>query len=72
MWLYGKEETVEYLCMDLLWGKGLYQLIRFVLVKKGDTKVILACTDVSFTAMQIIRLYGYRFKIEVTFRALRD
>ena len=22
LWLYGKEETVEYLCMDLLWGQG--------------------------------------------------
>jgi hypothetical protein len=41
VWLYGKEETVEYLCMDLLWGKGLYMPIRFVLVKRGETKVIL-------------------------------
>jgi hypothetical protein len=70
--LYGKEETIEYLCVDLLWGKGLFVLTRFVLVKKGDAKVILACTDVSFAAEQILRLYGYRFKIEVTFRTLKQ
>lgn len=70
--LYGKEETIEYLCMDLLWGKGILQLIRFVLVKCGDKKLILVCTDVTFTAEQIVRLYGYRFKIEVTFRTLKQ
>jgi hypothetical protein len=72
IWLYGKEETVEYLCKDLLWGAGLLWLTRFVLVKCGDAKLILVCTDVSFTPLQILRLYGYRFKIEVTFRTLKQ
>ena len=72
VWLYGKEVTVEYLCKDLLWGAGLYRLMRFILVKCGDTKLILVCTNVSFTPLQILRLYGYRFKIEVTFRALKQ
>jgi hypothetical protein len=72
VYLYGKEEAIEYLCMDLLWGKGLYQLLRFVLVKFGEKKVILVCTNVSLSAEQIIRLYGYRFKVEVTFRALKQ
>jgi hypothetical protein len=70
--LYGEEKTIEYLCMDLLWGKGLYQLLRFVLVKCGEKKVILVCTSVALTAEQIIRLYGYRFKIEGTFRTLKQ
>ena len=70
--LYGKEETIEYLCMDLLWGKGLYQLLRFVLVKWEEKKVILVCTNLTFSAEQILRLYGYRFKIEVTFRTLKQ
>ena len=72
VWLYGKEETVEYLCKDLLWGTGLFWLMRFVLVKCGDKKLILVCTNVSFTPSQILRLYGYRFKIEVTFRTLKQ
>jgi hypothetical protein len=70
--LYGKEEAIEYLCLDLLWGKGIYQLLRFVLVKSRDRKLILVCTNLNFTAEQIIRLYGYRFKIEVTFRTLKQ
>ena len=72
VWLYGKEETVEYLCKDLLWGAGLFWHIRFVLVKHGDAKLILVCTNESFTPVQILRLYGYRFKIEVTFRTLKQ
>jgi hypothetical protein len=72
VWLYGKEETVEYLCKDLLWGAGILWLTRFVLVKCGDAKFILVSTDVSFTPLQILSLYGYRFKIEVTFRTLKQ
>jgi hypothetical protein len=72
VYLYGKEETIEYLCMDLLWGKGLYRLLRFVLVKCGERKSILVCTNLAFSAEEIIRLYGYRFKIEVTFRTLKQ
>jgi len=71
-WLYGKEETILYLCKDLLWGPGLYEPLRFVLVKFGDKKIILVCTNLSFTAEQIVRLYSYRFKIEVTFRTLKQ
>jgi hypothetical protein len=57
--LYGKEEAIEYLCLDLLCGKGIYQLLRFVLVKSRGRKLILVCTNLDFTAEQIIRLYGY-------------
>jgi len=70
--LYGKEETVQYLCKNLLWGAKIYTCLRFVLVKHGDKKVILVCTDLSLTGEQIIRLYGYRFKIEVTFRTMKQ
>ncbi len=30
--LYGKEETVHFLCLNLLWGQDMYQELRFVLV----------------------------------------
>ncbi|MEH2933087.1 hypothetical protein VSQ48_25020, partial [Candidatus Ventrimonas sp. KK005] len=29
--LYGKQETIRYYSMDLLWGQKLYQELRFVL-----------------------------------------
>ncbi|MBD2843914.1 transposase [Paenibacillus sp. IB182496] len=70
--IYGKEETVSCLCLDLLWGQGLYQELRFVLVKQGDRHSILVSTDRSLEAVEIITLYGYRFKIECTFREMKQ
>jgi hypothetical protein len=70
--IYGKEETVSCLCLDLLWGQGLYQELRFVLVKQGDRPSILVSTDLSLEATEIITLYGYRFKIECTFREMKQ
>jgi hypothetical protein len=70
--IYGKEETVQYLCIDLLWGQGLYQELRFVLVRFGDQLSILVSTDLTLKGTDIIRLYGYRFKIECTFREMKQ
>ncbi|MDF9839661.1 MULTISPECIES: transposase [Paenibacillus] len=70
--LYGKEETVQYLRLDLLWGQGLYQELRFVLVRFGGQLSILVSTDPTLEATDIIRLYGYRFKIECTFREMKQ
>jgi hypothetical protein len=68
--LYGKSETIDYLCLDLLW-RPVKGIIRFVLVKNGSTPFILMCADLSVPALQIIELYGYRFKVEVTFKSLK-
>jgi hypothetical protein len=70
--LYGKEETVQFLCLDLLWGQGLYQKLRFVLVLHHGKPSILVSTDLTLAAADIIRLYGYRFKIECTFREMKQ
>lgn len=70
--IYGKEETVSFLCLDLLWGQGLYQELRFVLVRQGQNLSVLVSTDLSLTATEIIELYGYRFKIECTFREMKQ
>jgi hypothetical protein len=70
--LYGKEETVSFLCLDLLWGQGFYQELRFVLVRHGNRLSILVSTDLTLEATEIIALYGYRFKIECTFREMKQ
>jgi len=43
--LYGKEEKVEYWCLNLLWGVKLYQELRFVLVKYKGIESILVCQN---------------------------
>lgn len=70
--LYGKEETVQFLCLDLLWGQGLYQELRFVLVVHQGRCSILVSTDLTLAATDIICLYGYRFKIECMFREMKQ
>ena len=70
--MYGKEESVSFISRDLLWGKGLYQELRFVIAKmSGSRPIILATTDLTLSPEQILRLYSYRFKIEVSFYNLK-
>ncbi len=54
--LYAKEKAVSFLCLDLLWGQGLYQKLRFVLVRHCDRLAILVNTDMWLTAAEIIEL----------------
>lgn len=72
MELYGKQETIRYCHMDLLWGQGLYQELRFVLVEMNGMQSILASTCLELEPLSIIRLYSYRFRIECTFRELKQ
>ncbi len=71
--VYGETNVdVRYRTMDLLW-RPVGEPVRFVLVdhpKRG--RMILLTSDLSLEPLQVIRLYGYRFKIEVSFKqALR-
>ena len=70
--LYGKKYNIRYLCMDLLWGQGLYQKLRFVLVEYDGKQSILASTDLTLLPLDIIELYSYRFRIEYMFLELKQ
>jgi hypothetical protein len=67
--VYGEVDvTVRYRCVDLLW-RPIGQLVRFVLVEHPQRgRLILMCTDLGLSPLQIITLYGYRFKIECSFK----
>lgn len=71
--VYGEDRgkhkvTIRYMVRDLLW-KPAGVLVRFVAVchpVRGN--VILMSTDTSLGGLEIIQLYGLRFKIEYAFK----
>jgi hypothetical protein len=69
--IYGCRKTVSFLCLDLIW-KLVKERFRFVLVADGTERFILMCSDLQLSASDIIRAYSYQFKIEVSFKMLKQ
>jgi len=67
--VYGEGNvTLRYRVHDLLW-RPAGRLVRFVVVVHPTRgSCILMCTDTSLSAVDIIHLYGLRFKIECGFK----
>ena len=72
VFMYGKQETVRYYSVNLLWKQGLYQELKFVLVQCKGINSILVTTDLSMTPEAVIRMYSHRFKIECTFKTMKQ
>lgn len=60
--------TITYRAVDLLW-RPVGRLVRFVLVRHPTHgNIMLLASDVTMDPLDVIILYGYRFKIELGFR----
>jgi len=71
--VYGEKNVkIRYMEINLLW-KPICDFVKFVIVvhpKRGN--FILMTTDLALSGVDVIKAYGLRFKIEVTFKqALR-
>ncbi|MEM9977162.1 MAG: transposase [Cyanobacteria bacterium P01_D01_bin.2] len=69
VWLYGQRQTVYYQCFKFYWDTP-NDLVLFVLTQRPNGKqIILLSSDTTLTGAQVIEAYGWRFKIEVSFRS---
>lgn len=67
--VYGETDVqLAYRYIDLLW-KPIGRMARFVIVNHPSRGIVfLLSSDTAMAPLEIIALYGYRFKIEVCFR----
>ena len=64
-----KNVEILYYSLDLIWKPrgGLVRLVFVIDPQHG--KFILMSTDLTLNPLDVVRIYGFRFKIEVSFKS---
>jgi hypothetical protein len=68
--LYGKCVAVSVVVRDV-WLREVTAKVRVVVVEGVERPFLLACTDLTLTAQQILELYAARFSLELAIRDLK-
>ena len=69
----GEPRAYDACVVDLLWREGFYFPLRFVLVvDEHGKREVLATTDRTLTAAQVITLYRFRWNCEVSYRDMKQ
>jgi len=69
--IYGQNEKVRYLILDLLW-KPVKGMLRFILVETSRGRIILMTSDCTLDPVTAIQLYCRRVTIETMFDTLKN
>jgi hypothetical protein len=70
VWLYGQLQTVYFQCFQFYWDEP-QSFVLFVLTQLPNGKqIILLSSDPLLSGPEVIQAYGWRFKLELTFRTL--
>ena len=66
--VYGESCNIQFFSCNLFWRQAGV-MVRYVAVKHPKRgKIILISTDLTLSPIEVIRLYGLRFKIEFSFK----
>ena len=68
--VYGQEEIVSYLALNLLW-KPIQGHLRFIFVVTSRGPLVLMCNDLSIEPLLAISLYCARVRVETMFTMLK-
>jgi hypothetical protein len=68
--VYGKEEIVSYLALNLLW-KPIQRHLRLIFVITSRGPLVLMCNDLSMDPLLAISLYCARVRVETMFAMLK-
>ncbi len=69
--IYGKMEEVSIMSADLLW-RPAGSLIRFVFAVTSRGQIILMCSDLTMSPVDVLELYCSRIRVEIMFDMLKN